>query len=60
MWKQLKQWWLRDRRPKVTSYLWVPSPAWQELPPLANDPRFVTRVCRHNISEYRVPRNVRS
>jgi hypothetical protein len=46
---------MRHRKPVVTSYWWIPSAKYEELPPLANDPRFKLRVNKHNISEFRVP-----
>ena len=51
-WLRRRLW--RNRRPVERTW-WIPSPPYVELPPLANDALFEMRICRDNISEFRVP-----
>jgi hypothetical protein len=52
MWNWLKR--RLTKRPRVESYWWKPSPPYEELPPLANDPRFEMRISKYHIAEYRM------
>jgi hypothetical protein len=38
---------MRNRRTKVTSYWWCPSPPYFELPPLASDPSWELRKSKY-------------
>jgi hypothetical protein len=50
---------MRHKRKPMQTYWWVASSGnHEELPPLADDPLFVTRHSRYNISEMKVPKEI--